>query len=135
MNFGIEFIAFRYVGFSRGATPSHRLLARNIMPADVARANLIAATRADLGYDIFHIGPETPLTQSDIAQAVTDPYGVVERHWPGSAEALRAAGVKLKFDDFWPVTRTDRAKRVLGWRPEATFETYLRSIGWDGRAA
>jgi len=100
------------------------------MPRDIARANLIAATKPGLAYEVLNLGPETPLTQEDIQQAVTDPDAVVEKYWPGAADVLKAHGVKLTLDDFWPVTRIDRAKRVLDWRPETTFETYLESLGW-----
>ena len=100
------------------------------MPEDAAAANLIAATKAHIGYEVLNLGPETPLTRDDILRAATDPWGVVETHWPGASRVLKAHGITLSLDNFWPVIRIDRAKRVLGWRPAVTFETYLQSLGW-----
>jgi len=130
--YGLEFVALRYMAFDdrTGLTP--HLLARYVMPGDVARANLQAATLPGLGAEVLHIGPETPLTRQDIVQAASDPYGVVDRYWPGASQVLKTKGVSLEHRHFWPVTRIDRAKRILGWRPEATFETYLESLGWRG---
>lgn len=126
----IEFAALRYQGFDVHYQPSPQLLSRYLMPRDVARANLLAATVPHLAYEIFNIGPDTPLTQHDIIAATTDPYAVVEKYWPGASAVLRAQNVALKLADFWPATRIDKAKRILGWQPQTTFETYLQSLGW-----
>ncbi|MCZ7643811.1 MAG: NAD(P)-dependent oxidoreductase [Planctomycetota bacterium] len=131
--FGIQFVALRYMAFGSYSKPGPDLLARVLMPLDVAQANLAAAMKDDLGFQVLHIGPETPLTCQDIEAAVGgDPYAVVEKHWPGSAEFLRARGIELPAQCFWPVTRIDKARRVLGWRPEVTFESWLREQGWNG---
>lgn len=127
---GLEFVALRYMSFGSDRYYSAALLARALMTRDAARANLLAATAPKIGCEVLHIGPETPLVQKDILQAQTDPAAVVDRYWPGASAALRAGGAKLKPTDFWPVTRIDRARRVLGWRPEVTFESYLESLDW-----
>lgn len=132
--FGIEFIALRYMGFDWSTELGVSFLARSVMPLDVAAANMLAATKPGLGYEVLNIGTETPLTNNDIVQAANDPFGVVEKHWPGSAELLRAKGDSLPYEEFWPVTRIDKAKQVLGWRPEYTFEKYLKSLGWKPAA-
>lgn len=128
--YGIEFVALRYMWFDATMPPNLLLLSRYILPADVARANLIAATKPGLGYETLNIGPETPLTQEDIVQAMTDPAGVLEKYWPGASEVFARHKIALTAEQFWPVTRIERAKRTLGWRPEVTFETYLESLGW-----
>lgn len=128
---GIEFIALRYMAFVQDTQPSPAFLSRYLMPRDVAAANLLAATLPGLACETLNIGPETPLTQHDIVQAMTDPYAVVDRYWPGASSVLRSHAVALHPAHFWPVTRIERAKRVLGWQPETTFETYLRSLGWQ----
>lgn len=130
-NYGLEFIAMRYMWFDAAIPPNPLLLSRYIMPADVARANLLAATKPGIGHEILNIGPETPLTQSDIVQAMDDPVAVAQKYWPGAVDVLERNGIVLVREQFWPVTRIDRAKRVLGWKPEVTFETFLRSLGWQ----
>lgn len=127
---GMEFVALRYMWFddSMGQTPL--LLSRFILPDDVARANLLAATRPGLRYEVLNIGPETPLTNKDIVKAMTDPYAVVEKYWPGAAQVLRDRDIALETRHFWPVTRIERAKQILGWQPENTFAAYLQSLGW-----
>jgi UDP-glucose 4-epimerase len=127
---GIAFAALRYQGFDANYQPSPQLLARYIMPRDVARANLLAATVPDLAYEVFHIGPDTPLTQHDIIAAASAPYAVVEKYWPGATSILKAHNISLNLNDFWPVARIEKAKRMLGWQPQTTFETYLQSLGW-----
>jgi nucleoside-diphosphate-sugar epimerase len=127
---GIEFVGLRYMAFEKSTRPGPGLLARSIMVHDVAVVNLLAATLPNLRYAIFNIGPDTPITNGDIVVAMNDPYAVVEKYWPGASEVLRAQDAKLTSEDFWPVTRIEKAKHLLGWQPEFTFEKYLESLGW-----
>jgi nucleoside-diphosphate-sugar epimerase len=106
------------------------LLNRYLTADDAARATLLAATAPGIRDEVFNIGPETPLTQRDTQEAMTDPAAVLERHWPGSVALLQKHGITPTFGNFWPVTRIDRAKRVLGWQPRDTFEKYLAQLGW-----
>ena len=128
---GLEFVALRYMAFGTlYPVPGPTYLARWLAPEDVARANLLAATVPYLGYEIINIGPETPLTQQDIEQALRDPYAVLERYWPGATPILQKHKVEVRTKEFWPVTRIDRARRLLGWQPQETFEKYLQGLGW-----
>jgi nucleoside-diphosphate-sugar epimerase len=133
--YGLEFVSLRYMYFSGKPRPSSGLLARQVMASDVAAANWKAVSVPDAGFQVLHIGPETPLTSQDIVEAQSAPLAVVERYWPGASEALQSAGAKLNGAHFWPVTRISRARQVLGWRPEITFESYLRSLGWNAPPA
>jgi UDP-glucose 4-epimerase len=128
---GIEFIALRYMSFDKSTKPGPGLLAREVMAHDAATANLLAATLPNLGYAVLNIGPDTPLTNHDIVQAMSDPFSVIEKYWPGAGEVLRAHNVELKPEHFWPATRIERARRVLGWQPQYTFEKYLTELGWQ----
>jgi trimethylamine--corrinoid protein Co-methyltransferase len=128
---GISFTALRYMWFGDEPALTPHLLCRFIVPDDVARANLLAVDRDDLAFNVLHIGPETPLTNADIVQSASDPAPVVDRYWPGASEVLRAADVELTHNFFWPVTRIERARTVLGWQPEVSFSDYLESIGWQ----
>lgn len=130
-NHGIAFTAFRYMWFGDEPALTPHLLARFIVPDDVARANLLAVDRDDLAFNVLHIGPETPLTNADIVQAVTDPGGVIDRYWPGAWDTLQVAGVTLTHNYFWPVTRIEGARTILGWQPNVSFTDYLESVGWE----
>lgn len=129
---GVAFTALRYMWFGDEPELTPHLLARFVVPDDVARANLLAAERNERDFHVLHIGPDTPLTQADIVRAATDPLGVVDRYWPGAAQALTAAGGELALNHFWPVTRIARARVALGWEPRVGFADYLRSVGWQG---
>jgi nucleoside-diphosphate-sugar epimerase len=130
---GLENVQLRYMGFSDAPVRKlgMLLLARYVTAADAARATLLAATVPGVRDEILHIGPDTPLTQRDTNDAQADPAGVLERRWPGSVDVLRKHDVPLRADLFWPVTRIDRARRVLGWQPRDTFELFLRELGWS----
>jgi nucleoside-diphosphate-sugar epimerase len=106
------------------------LLGRAIGAEDVARANLLSLTRPGLTDHVLIIGAEAPFDEDDLRAAQADPLGVIERHWPGSASVLRGAGCVVEPRHLSPMFCIARAKRVLGWRPRITFETYLRHLGW-----
>lgn len=80
--------------------------------------------------DVFNVGPKRPITNRDIIQAFTDPESVVEKYWPGALEVLKAKGFKIKSENFWPVANIRKAKLILGWEPELTFESWLLDNGW-----
>lgn len=134
---GLQVVSLRYMAISDRPVDSigFALLARVMTADDAATANLLAATREGLYDHILNLGPDTPLTQSDINLAATEPLAVIERHWPGSTDILRERDLSPKSNVFWPVTRIDRARSVLGWQPTTGFEQYLRSLGWTGTPA
>ena len=124
--------SLRYMAFGYGSDRKLgvQLLARSLSARDVARACLAAATKDDLRGDVFNIGPLTPLTSIDVVMAHTDPVSVFERYFPGAVEVIKANGHALPSDQFWPVTSIRKAKLMLGWEPELTFEKWLVSLGW-----
>lgn len=128
---GLAFTALRYMWFGDEPELTPHLLARFVVPDDVARINLMAAEQNEGDFHVLHVGPETPLTYADIPAAASDPGAVVERYWPGARCFLEEAGVSLAHSHFWPVTRIDRARVAFGWRPRVGFADYLRSIGWE----
>lgn len=129
---GLSTVSLRYMAFGyRGDDDlGPNLLARSLTAADVARANLLAATNTNLVGEVINIGPDTPLTNADLFEAQKDPEAVIERYWPGSVATLDQLGIKLRPENFWPVTRIRRAKQLLGWTPQTTFTTWLTSKGW-----
>lgn len=130
---GLEVVQLRYMCF--GDQEDHNLgfglLAHTVSTTDAARATLLAATVPGLKDEILHIGPDTPLIQKDVNEALKNPAAILERYWPGCAPFLEKQGLTPRPEHFWPVTRIDRAKRTLGWRPAITFESFLLSLGWN----
>jgi UDP-glucose 4-epimerase len=109
------------------------LLARHVTTRDAASANLLAATRPGLRDEVFLITADSPLTQKDINDAQSDPWEVLERHWPGCRPVLEQHKIKPQPEHFWPVSRIDKAKLMLDWEPESNFENYLLHLGWHRR--
>jgi nucleoside-diphosphate-sugar epimerase len=107
------------------------LLSRSVTDEDCATATLLACTTPGLKSEVFLIGPDSPVTQADIDLALVDPASAMERLYPGSVDAMAAAGFTFKAEDFWPVANIGKAKRVLGWKPTGTFEAFLSTIGWS----
>ena len=127
---GIEFLALRYQNIDvPGASPLG-LLARGVTAADAARANLLGLIARDVSYEMMLIGPETPLQNSDMVKAQSNPESVIEKYWPGAAKVLLEQNLKLSPNHFWPAVKIDHARRVLGWQPEQTFKKWLREQGW-----
>jgi len=130
---GLATSCIRYSGF--GYLPDEelgpRLLARTASPRDVARATILAATNFELQGDMFMIAPDAPHTIVDMVAALTDPKAVLEKYFPGASEVLGSRGMELTSTNFWPITSTRKARLVLGWRPELTFERWLEMHGWS----
>jgi len=129
---GLEVVQLRYVNVvdKPPAELGMRLLARDTTAIDVARANIAGVTLPHLRDIAVNIGPDTPITQEDMFDAIDNPWEVLERHWPNSSECLKRAGHVPKLSHFWPVTRIDRAKSILNYRPESRFEVFLNVLGW-----
>jgi nucleoside-diphosphate-sugar epimerase len=127
---GIEFIALRYQNLASSEASPLGLLARDVQLTDAARANLLAATVKDVSYEMMLIGPATPLNNQDIVAAQSAPQQVIEKYWPGAMKVLLDQNLSPQPGNFWPPLNIDRARRVLGWRPEHTFENWLRGQGW-----
>ena len=107
------------------------LLTRHLSGQDVARAVLIAASKSDFVGDVIHIGPDTPLNNQDIINALHDPKPVLEKYYPGAVTVLEQADVEISSNYFWPATSIRKAKRMLDWTPVDTFEKWLTEHGWD----
>jgi UDP-glucose 4-epimerase len=129
----VSVASLRYMDFSDipDEKLGPRLLARSVSPKDVARAVLRAASLDGLDGGVFHIGPKSPLTNSDIIAALSDSKATLEKHFPGAAMILETNGFAIKPSHFWPVTSIRKAKLILGWEPAFTFEAWLIARGWD----
>ncbi len=131
--YDVSVASLRYMAFSDipDETLGPRLLARSVSPRDVARAAIRAASLDGLKGDVFHIGPKTPLTNSDIVAAFSDSKAILEKYFPGAFPILDKHGFETKSRYFWPVTSIRKAKLILGWEPGYTFETWLIAHGWN----
>lgn len=126
--------SLRYMAFGYGPDDDlgPRLLARTVAARDAARAAILAASSNRFIGEVFNIGPQTPLTYSDIIAAISDPEKVLESHFPGAVKVLHDRNVELNANYFWPVTRIQKAQRLLNWQPQVTFESWLQQQGWRG---
>ncbi|MCC7493443.1 MAG: NAD(P)-dependent oxidoreductase [Fimbriimonadaceae bacterium] len=105
----------------------YQMTARWVWRYDVAEANILAAECPQIGCEVFHIGPDTPLSNQDIQRSRRDPAAVLEQHWPGSVALLQRHGIPLA-DCLWPVAPIAKAQRLLGWQPQATFAQFLAEL-------
>lgn len=132
-HYGLEVVHLRYMAIHDASLEqiAFGLLARHVSAEDCARANLLAATRPGLRDQVFHIGPDTPLTQRDVNEARENIWPVLERYWPGVTDFCRQRNLQpTEKQKPWPVTRIDKARLCLGWQPHHTFDQYLRALGW-----
>jgi nucleoside-diphosphate-sugar epimerase len=118
----LRYMAFGYKSEAAGGV---RLLSRLLPARDAASAALLAATTPGLKGEVLNIGPETPIRIQDVPEILADPAGVVERYFPGATGLLEARGIKVKATDLLPVTSTQRAREILGWRASWTFAHWL----------
>lgn len=81
----------------------------------------------------FNPAADSPLTRTDVKQGMMDPWPVLEKYWPGSADLLKSKDIAPKPRHFFPVVRIDQARQLLGWKPQITFTDYLRHLGWAGQ--
>jgi nucleoside-diphosphate-sugar epimerase len=124
----MRYMGFGYADFEK-LGPS--LICRSVHGHDVATAVIAAAKRDDLHGEVFHIGTDTRLNNRDIIDAFSDPVAVLERIFPGAHAILEQQGFKLNPQHFWPATSIRKAKLILGWEPQYTFEKWLELHGWN----
>ena len=127
---GVRVASLRYMTFNQ--KPPEKLglglVARYLWVMDAAEANLACVESDRFEDEVFLIGPRTPLTPVDVVEAVWNPEAVLERHWPGSVELLKQAGVSTGPNSLYPVVSISKARRLLGWTPSYTFSDYLEHL-------
>lgn len=128
----VSLATLRHMAFGSGNNNNPaNLLARFLSDRDAARACLCALETGGLRGDVFNIGSGTPLTNADICEAATNPCGVIERLWPGACAILDREHCTPIPADFWPVASNLKSRRMLGYQPIDTFESWLVSKGWN----
>ena len=113
-----------------------RLLFGGVDDRDVAQATLCGLTHEpDGGFDAFDIMAPTRLGEDDLAALAADPGAAVERRYPGTAAVVERLGLDLGEliwgRTLWPV---DRARAVLGYRPEYDFARFLAALDAGDRS-
>lgn len=130
---GIPSIALRYGMFSPEPFFSYgiRLLYGGVDARDVARAVLAALEALSSGkvrcWDVFNVESLVPFTAGDHPQLLRGPLPVLERHYPGCAELLRARGVE-RLTPIHEVYPMNHAEDVLGFFPERNFVQWLEEL-------
>jgi UDP-glucose 4-epimerase len=134
---GIETVALRLGMFVPETFERYgfRLLFGGVDDRDVAQSVLLAlAHNPDSGFEAFDIFADVPFTRADTSELQADPVSVLERYWPGTRELMGEK--ELSADDLiwgrllWP---PDRAKRMLGYRPQFSFAEFLVALRNDDR--
>lgn len=135
---GLQVAQLRYAAIENKTVDElgYELLTRVITPHDAATATLAAVHKKELRDEVFSVGPNAPFAQADINEAMAGgAWNVLERYWPGCQAILPHRIGPPQPEHFWPVTRIDKIKLMLGWRPQHTFDAYLRKFGWDAGGA
>lgn len=87
---------------------------------DVAQAHVLALKAPDdMMHEVFIITADSPLCEVDAAKFRDDPAGTLESVVPGAGELVRNGTLKLGPDTEWYTV--EKAKRLLGYRPEFNF--------------
>ena len=101
------------------------LLSGCLVVEDIASAHLKALDIRDKvqeGFEPFFITAAFPYSLEEEQELSDDPKGVLDKHFPGAWDWFQERGVKLH-----PVAThydSSKAKRVLGWQPDYTFDRW-----------
>ena len=115
----------------------NELLYRRVDVEDVVSAHLCALDKAaSIGFGRFIISATTPFTRADAAELGRDAAQVLQRVVPEYHPIYSARGWKM-LPTLDRVYVNDRAREVLGWRPQYDFRRALRALaaGADWRSA
>jgi UDP-glucose 4-epimerase len=135
---GIATVALRFGMFVPETFERYgfRLLFGGVDDRDVAQAVMLALEYVPpAGFDAFDIVADVPFSQADARELQQDPVAVLDRYWPGTRQLMEER--ELSPDDLiwgrlmWP---PDKAKRVLGYRPQFTFTEFLVALQNDDRS-
>jgi nucleoside-diphosphate-sugar epimerase len=112
---GLTVIALRYGNFVGDPEPSFDFLHARLRCEDAAQANYLSVIYEPPrgSFEPFNVLPGSPFQPEDVDDLVTRPMETLDKYYPGVAAFLE-----------------DRAKRMLGYRPHFTFETFLERLGW-----
>jgi nucleoside-diphosphate-sugar epimerase len=115
----------------------NELLYRRVDVEDVVSAHQCALDKAaEIGFGRFIISATTPFTRADAAELGRDATQVLQRVMPEYLPIYSARGWKM-LPTLDRVYVNERAREVLGWRPQHDFRRALSAVsaGADWRSA
>lgn len=143
--YGLAVVAFR-LGMFVPVDFVHyglRLVHGGVDERDLAQAFRLALENDDARFGTFNLFAPTPFDDDAAAALISDPAAVLRRHYADAAvlhrfapgRGLPGARWYARADDgsivpaairtYW---KSDRAREVLGWRPEYDFARFLRDL-------
>ena len=129
-------VAEKRTAFLEANLKTNEFLYRRVDIEDVVSAHLLAMEKAPaIGFGKFIITATTPFTRDDLAELGIDAPAVLRRRISAYEEVYAALGWKM-LPALDRVYVNERARTILGWRPQYDFQGILRSIvaGQDPRS-
>ncbi|HUC93470.1 MAG TPA: NAD(P)-dependent oxidoreductase [Paenibacillus sp.] len=111
-----------------------RLLKGGVDDRDVAQSFLLGLENTTISYEAFNIMAEVPFSPDEFARWRSEPAAFLEERYPGLAGLVRAKGGNLDellamwVHIYWPI---DRAKDMLGYRPQYNFGEFYEALRTD----
>lgn len=118
----------RFMDEPENSIANYRLY-RGLDERDGAMAHWLALHKRFESYEIFNISNDTTFTRADLIDLRTDPRKVILRYYP-ACEAIynqRQWSFPGSIDRVYVI---DKAKRMLGYRPENNFMEYVSGLGY-----
>lgn len=109
----------------------NELLFRRVDIADIVTAHRLAISRAnEIRFDRLIISSTTLFQRSDASELGVNAPAVLERYMPEYVAEYARRNWKM-FPTIDRVYDNSRARDILGWEPEFTFERAIRSLSED----
>jgi UDP-glucose 4-epimerase len=105
---------------------NHRLY-RGLDEKDGAEALRLALQHHFAAFEIFNITSGSPFLKEDLAQLKQSPAEVIDKYFPNAKEVYRAMNWQFP-QTIDRVYVSDKAKTILGYNPQFTFEYLLNNI-------
>jgi UDP-glucose 4-epimerase len=100
-------------------------LYRGVSARDAAEAHWLAVSSALSGTDVFIVSADPPFRRSETKALFDEPWTVIDRRFPGASRLFE----RMKWEKPSSIDRVyviDKAKRLLGYRPQDNFWAYLQ---------
>ena len=122
---------FKRAEFDDDNLKVNELLFRRADIADMVSAHERAIEMApEVGFDRLIVSATTPFDRSEAAELGEDASAVLKRHFPEYEEQYRRRGWKM-FLSIGRVYDNSRARKVLAWEPEYSFEQAVARLEAD----
>ena len=132
-NHGIQTIAYRLGMFvpENFIRYGFRLLKGGVDDRDVAQGFVLGLVNDEITFDAFNIMAEIPFSPDEFPQWKHDPKSLLEKHFPGLSEQVKARGenidelARMWGSTYWSI---DKAKQVLGYAPKHNFSEFYEAL-------